>query len=116
MRGAIMTDADSSFSPGLTSTVLGSVGMLLFFLPILGAPISGVGLILGAGGVLWAYFWQRGQSRWSVAGLIVCLVALTTNLAVAFGPIGLVPSYPVAQLWQPVPDRPYVPPPALPIG
>ncbi len=57
---------------------------------------------------------KRISLRWSVAGLLMCSVALATNLAMAFGPIDLVPSYLVAPMWQPVPDSAYSPPPSLP--
>ncbi len=36
---------------GMTSLVLGTVGLLLFFLPILGAPISGLGALIGLIGI-----------------------------------------------------------------
>jgi hypothetical protein len=35
----------------MTSLVLGTVGLLLFFLPILGAPISGLGALIGLIGI-----------------------------------------------------------------
>jgi hypothetical protein len=110
-----MIDSEESFSPGLASTVLGSVGMLLFFLPILGAPLSAVGLLVGMIGACLACYGREVNLRLSVAGLLLCTVALATNLAMAFGPIDLVPSYSVAPMWQPVPNRPYVPPPSLPL-
>ena len=110
----MQSEPETPFSAGLTAAVLGSIGMLLFFLPILGVPLSAIGLLLAIGGIIAA---RRGSPglRWSVGGLLVCAVALTANLGMAFGPIDLVPSYPVAPSWQPVPDRPYVPPPALPL-
>jgi hypothetical protein len=109
-----MTEKDSWFSIGLVSTVLGSIGMLLFFLPILGTPLSAIGLVAALAGVTGAWADREISLRWSVAGLLICGAALTANLGMAFGPIDLVPRYPVAPMWQPVPDRPYVPPPALP--
>jgi hypothetical protein len=96
---------------GLTSFVLGMIGFLLFFLPILGAPISVVGLFAGLAGCLVAGATTRGSMRWSVGGAVLCLFALGLNVAVAYAPrYGPPPTGPPTVS---VPDRPYVPPPAM---
>jgi len=110
-----MFEKENSRSLGVAAAVLGSIGMLLFFLPILGAPLSAAGLAIAIAGLTGVWAGREVSLRWSVVGLLICGIALGTNLGMAFGPIDLVPPYPVAPVWQPVPDRPYVPPPALPI-
>jgi len=99
---------------GLTATTLGSVGMLLFFLPILGAPLSGIGFICGIVGVGAALAGNSTSLRWAAAGLCVSSVALAINVVLAYTPLFLVPNYPVRPAWQTAADRPYVPPPARP--
>jgi hypothetical protein len=87
------------------------IGFLLFFLPILGAPISVVGLFAGLAGCLVAGATTRGSMRWSVGGVVLCLFALGLNVAVAYAPrYGPPPTGPPTVS---VPDRPYVPPPAM---
>ena len=46
----------SPYALGLTSLVLSAVGLLLFFLPILGIPLASVGLLFGLAGLLAALF------------------------------------------------------------
>ena len=71
---------------GVSSFVLGMIGFMLFFLPILGAPISVVGLFAGLAGCLVAGATSRGSLRWSVGGVVLCLMALGINVAVAYAP------------------------------
>ena len=96
---------------GVTSFVLGMIGFMLFFLPILGAPISVIGLAAGIVGCLVAGATARGSLRWSVAGVVVSCLALGINVAVAYAPRGYSPP-PTGPDTRSVPDRPYVPPPA----
>ena len=56
---------------GLTSVILGSVGALLFFLPVLGIPLGAVGLVFGIVGLLLAILGGWTSLRWSVAGIVV---------------------------------------------
>jgi hypothetical protein len=97
---------------GLTSFVLGMIGFLLFFLPILGAPISVVGLFAGLAGCLVAGATTRGSMRWSVGGVVLCLFALGINVAVAYAPRYSSPP-PTGPPTVAVPDPPYVSPPAM---
>jgi hypothetical protein len=100
---------------GLISLVLGTIGLLLFFLPILGVPIGGAGLIVGLVGLLGTVFGLgRGSLRWAVAGVAVCMLAVVTNLAIAFAPAGYSGRRTPPELWRPISDVPYVPPPAPP--
>jgi hypothetical protein len=96
---------------GVTSFVLGMIGFMLFFLPILGAPISVIGMAAGIAGCLLAGATSRGSMRWSVGGIVLCCLALGINVAVAFAPrFSAPPTGPPAVT---VPDRPYVSPPSL---
>jgi hypothetical protein len=95
---------------GLASFVLGMIGMILFFLPILGAPISGVGMIAGIVGCFMAGATNRAHLRWAVAGVVLSALALFVTLAVQYSPSGY-QSSPTGPPNEPVPDRPYVPPP-----
>lgn len=95
---------------GITSFVLGMIGFTLFFLPILGAPISAIGLVFGIIGCF-AEATVRGSLRWAVAGVFLSALALGTNVAIAYSPEGY-EHPPAGQTPALVPDRPYVPPPA----
>lgn len=97
---------------GLMALVLGSVGSLLFFLPILGAPLSAVGLVIGLAGFIKGVGRDVEGVRWSLGGIVVCVMGLTINVAVDYAPEGYVESRSVPRLWQTAPDVPYVPPPA----
>ena len=68
---------------GVASFVLGMIGFMLFFLPILGAPISVIGLGAGVVGCLVAGATsQEGSLRWSVAGVVLsCLARSGSTLA-----------------------------------
>jgi len=105
---------ESPLIPGLIAVTLGSIGMLLCFLPILGAPISAVGLLLSLAATVVALVGGRTSLRWSVAGLSVCVAAFVLNCGIAFAPQLLVPSSAVQPSWQTVPDHPYTSPPARP--
>jgi hypothetical protein len=84
---------------------------MLFFLPVLGIPVSSCGIVLGLLG-LCSSFVGAGTLRWSLGGLSVCALALLVNLAGAFAPGGYLSDREVPKLWQSGYDRPYVPPPA----
>lgn len=99
---------------GMISLALGSVGMLLFFLPILGMPLSLFGLLFGIAGVIMAAVGGRSSLRWSILGIALCLLAGVMNVAIAYAPAGYAPQRTVPRLWLTPPDRPYVPPPAPP--
>jgi hypothetical protein len=96
----------------MTSLVLGTIGVLLAFLPILGIPLSGIGILFGSIGLIGGLFRRGLVLRWSLAGLALSSMALAMNIALLYAPEGYIPSRPVPPPWQPVPDRPYVPPPA----
>jgi hypothetical protein len=70
---------------GMTSTVLGTIGLMFFFLPILGMPISICGVAAGILGSITALLF-RGRLRWSVAGMAISLTALAINIAISYAP------------------------------
>jgi hypothetical protein len=105
---------DPPLGLGLTSVVLGAVGALLFFLPILSIPLGGIGLLFGLAGILLAIRGGWTGLRWSIAGLVVSAAALSVGIAIAEAPAGYLRSRPIPLNAQPLPDRPYVPPPARP--
>lgn len=73
---------------GMTSLVLGTIGLLLFFLPILGIPISAFGLLFGLIGLGATLFGGGAMLRWSVAGMGLSFLALAINIAIAYTPAG----------------------------
>ncbi len=101
---------------GLLSLVLGAIGLLLFFLPILGLPISAFGLLFGLVGCVWTMGTGSLDLRWSLLGSAVSAMALGVIVAIAYAPAGYQSSPQTHPLWQPVPDRPVVSPPSQPGG
>ncbi len=97
---------------GMSSLVLGVIALLLAFLPILGVPLSLCGIVLGVIGVFSSLTVPGTYPRWSLAGLATSCLALIVNLAITYAPTGYLPEQSVPRTWQPVPDRPYPPPPA----
>src|SRR5205807_1370020 len=89
---------------GMVSLVLGTIALLLFFMPILGIPISAIGLLCGIGGIIGRFIRVELSLRWSLAGGVVCSLALGVNLAIAYAPRGYLPPPRVAPSWQTVPD------------
>jgi hypothetical protein len=96
---------------GLAAAVVGTIALLVFFMPVLGIPISASGLLFGVIGL--AASWTSGgiKLRWGLAGIAVSALALALNIAIAFAPAGYLRGHEVPHLWQAVPDRPSVPPP-----
>ncbi len=107
------TDSESPWLAfGMTSLVLAFIGTLLFFLPILGTPISGIALGFGIVGLILAPYTPGPSLRWSLAGIGASLLALGVNLFIIFAPEGYQPDRKVPTIWHTIPDRPSVPPPA----
>ena len=101
---------------GMSSLVIGTIGLMLFFLPVLGIPLSAFGLFFGILGLLAMFVGGKARSgtivRWTLAGIAVSCLGLAVNVAIAYAPAGYLPGRDVPRLWQTPPDRPYVPPPA----
>ena len=101
---------------GMASLVLGVIGLILAFLPILAAPLSACGIVLGIIGVITAFAVPGTYLRWAVAGLVTSILALGVDVALSLAPgaQGEVPTPRSPAMWQSPPDRPTVPPPARP--
>jgi hypothetical protein len=99
---------------GIASVVLGTTGLMLFFLPVLGIPLSSLALLIAILGTCVALVGGDVRLRWSVLGLGLSLLALGINFAIAYAPAGYIASRGVPHMWQGVNDRPSVPPPARP--
>ena len=84
------------------------------FFANLAPPLTAIGLLVSLAASVAALVGGGTSLRWSVAGLSVCVTALTLNLGLAFSPLFLVPGSAVQQSWQPVTDSPFSPPPARP--
>jgi hypothetical protein len=97
---------------GVASAVLGGVGMLLFILPVIGIPVSIAGLVLGLVGCMAALMGSRVSLRLSITGVVLSSIALGGDVAITWAPAGYLPNSSVQQVIEPVPGRPYVPPPA----
>ncbi len=110
----ISRSSDPPVGVGLASVILGSVGGLLFFLPVLGIPLGTVGLIFGIVGLMLSLVGGWTSLRWSVVGIVVSGLALGIGIAIALAPAGFMPNPKGPPVWQGVPDGPYVPPPARP--
>jgi hypothetical protein len=100
---------------GMTSLVIGTIGLMFFFFPVLGIPLGAVGLLFGLVGFLAGSFGGPASLRWSLAGAAVSALALAVNGALAYAPAGYLSGREVPRPWQSPPDRPYVPPPARPM-
>jgi hypothetical protein len=96
----------------MASLVLGVIALLLFFMPILGIPLSVCGMFFGIVGLFASFTASRTNLRASIAGLAASSLALAINVAIANAPAGYLHDPTVPRLWQPVPDRPHAPPPA----
>jgi hypothetical protein len=104
----------STYFLGVSALALSAVGLLLFFMPVLGIPLAGCGLLFALAALL-AAFVERGEwdLRWAIFGLVLSLVALTINVIVVWPPRNTIPHQ--AELTTPSPAaRPYVSPPAEP--
>lgn len=99
---------------GLTSLVLGTAGLPLSMLPILGIPLGICGLLFALAGCVRSSLGRTGSLRWSIAGAAVSSAAVAAGFALAYAPLGYEPSDAVPRLWQTPSARPFVPPPARP--
>jgi hypothetical protein len=104
-----------AYGLGIASLVLGAVGLLLFFLPVLGIPLASCGLLFGLIALLTAIFGGRSDLRWSVLAVALCLMALAADMSIALAPAGHIPHQAEPRTRQTSPGRTYVPPPADPL-
>jgi hypothetical protein len=110
----ISQSSDPPVGMGLTSVILGSVGTLLFFLPVLGIPLGAVGLVFGTAGLLAAMLGGWTSLRWSVVGIVVSGLAIGIGIAISLAPAGFLPNPKGPPVEQSVLNQLYVPPPARP--
>ncbi|HEY4310292.1 MAG TPA: hypothetical protein VGN12_12650 [Pirellulales bacterium] len=99
---------------GITSIVLGMIGLALFFLPILGTTIGACGVICGIAGIGMGWAGYHNELRSACVGLLLSSVAVTLGLAINYAPIAYEPSNAVPRLWQAPMENRFVPPPARP--
>jgi hypothetical protein len=97
---------------GLASVVLGAIGLMLFVLPVLAAPVSGCGAILGLCGIVASLGRQRTDLQLSTAGVAMCAVSFAIDIAIQYAPGGYLGRPADSQIIEPGVKRPYVPPPA----
>jgi hypothetical protein len=98
---------------GMASLVLGTIGMMLFFMPVLGIPICASALLLGLIALIISMFQARGISlRWSLVGIGTSALALSINIAIAYAPVAEPGRRIVPRLWRMAPGIRYAPPPA----
>ncbi len=97
---------------GLASVVLGTIGLMLFVLPILAIPISGCGMIAGIVAAAIATMTNSIDLRLSLLGIVLSCVALSVDTAIAYAPGGYFvrPAEPASS--SPALPRPFIPPPA----
>lgn len=107
------TDAAARPAFGLISLLSGTIGLLLFFLPILGIPLGLCGIVAGIIGIIAARS-RSDELRWSVAGIVVSCCALGAGWVLYHAPLGEEPLDSAPRLWQVPAQRPYTPPPARP--
>jgi hypothetical protein len=96
---------------GMTSLVLGTIGLLITIFPILSIPLTAFGLLCGVIGFFLAMARGGRELRWSLAGIGMCTMVLALDIAIALAPSRYLPGRNVPELWRQDKDRPYVPPP-----
>jgi hypothetical protein len=102
---------DVPLALGLTSVVLGAIALMLFFMPILSIPLAAAGMIFGLAAFLTALVPAWTGLRWSIAGIVLCGLALAVAVPIVALPTIYAPSPAVPLDTQPVPSH-YIPPPA----
>ena len=100
-------------SLGITSLVIGLIGLALCFFPILGMPVSAVGVLLGALG----FFVTRARNGpgipWCLGGFTLSVIALGVNFAEWYSPSGILPKIENSR-GELGPSAPRIPPDAPP--
>jgi hypothetical protein len=97
---------------GLSSVILGAIGIVLFIVPIIGISISVAGFAIGLIGIVVAFLGGRASLRLSVAGIVLSGCGLIIIWAIALAPGGYFRPRAVFPSLPPAIERPYVPPPA----
>lgn len=100
---------------GITSFVLGTIGLLLFAMPVLGAPVSAAGLFLSILGLFTAGRVYPASLRWSSAGVGLGILSLGINVWLYYAPGRFEGRWKVPEM-RSVPHRPFVAPPSRSFG
>jgi hypothetical protein len=112
----MMNESSPASGPPLgaavASVVLGAVGVLLFFLPILSIPLGGIGVIFGLVGAVWTLRGDARSLRWAIAGLVVSGAALCVGITIAKAAAGRLQTPAGSVDIDRLNAQPYVPPPA----
>lgn len=103
----------TAYPLSVASFALGAVGLLLFFMPVLGIPLGAIGLLFGVLGLLTAVFGGPSSLRWSMLGTLLCVLALAVGVATGYAPRVELPPRNQPQTAR-LPLVPYVSPPADP--
>jgi hypothetical protein len=97
---------------GLASVTLGAIGLGMFFLPVLGIPISLAGLVAGIAGAAIAAGGKSCDMRLALIGIGLCSLAVSVDWAMTYAPSGFLapsdagprlPIVPAVQKAQPPP-------------
>ncbi|HEX3997857.1 MAG TPA: hypothetical protein VHX65_04845 [Pirellulales bacterium] len=99
---------------GVCSACLGSIALMLFFLPILSIPISSCGLVAGLAGIIRGLYSGKIGMRWSMIGSALSAGVLLLGIILVNAPVGETPSRAVPRHDWSTPDHPFVSPPAMP--
>jgi len=97
---------------GLAAVVLGTIGLLLAPLPILGIPLCGAAGMLGMADVVRAMYGRNASLRLAVGGTFLALVATGFNVALYTAPSIYRERPDVEPNLHSVPARPHASPPA----
>jgi hypothetical protein len=97
---------------GAASVVLGIIGLMLSWMPVLGITVAGLSLVLGLIAVLTALRPGGALLRWALLGTVLSGFALGVNFAMHYSIVGYIGERHMPTMWQESPDRPWVPPPA----
>ena len=102
----------STYFLGVASLALSTVGLLLFFMPVLGVPLSSIGLLFAI-----TASWRRSSTAargppLGGDGIALGLAALGVNLIIVCSPLDT--AHNIASHTPAPAARPYVSPPAQP--
>ncbi len=107
-------DSPPPVSFGLVSLALGTIGLGLFFMPILGVAAAALGIVSGLAGVVAVRLGREESLRWALGGLCVSAYALALVWLLLFAPLVEEPIRSRPGASPMAPQSGFVPPPARP--
>ena len=107
-------DTPPPVSLGLASLALGTIGLALFILPVLGVAIAALGLLVSLAGIARTALGRQDHLRWALGGLCVSAFAVSVGLVVALAPLAEESTRGAPGAGPPDAPRGFVPPPARP--